>query len=149
MKIHEFLIAFFIFTLFVTVIVISEGILPAEKSTSKDVVAACDSDLQCWGNRAIIVGAWQCKKSIEKEAVADIRWTDSFGHPLFMQLAWNNRGAKTITLIGDELLFQNRFGAYIRMTYSCVVDVIGQKVLAHYVREGRLPELKAKPALSN
>ena len=149
MNLVQSLVAFFTIALFVAVVLISEGILPAKKSSKSDIESACAADLQCWGNRAIDVGSRQCKQSIEKEAIADIRWTDSFGRPAFMQLAWHNKGAKTITLFGDELLFQNRYGAYIRMTYSCVVDVFGQKVLAHNVQEGRLSEIEPKPPRPN
>ena len=146
MNLVEFLITLFTIALFVGVVFFSDGISPADKELSTtEIESACAADLQCWGNRAIAVGAWQCKQNIEKEAVMDIRWTDSFGRPTFMQLAWHRKGAKTITVFGDELLFQNRFGAYIRMTYSCVIDVYGQKVLSHDVQEGRLLEIKAKP----
>ena len=118
---------------------------PGDTSQPENLAKSCSDDLQCWGNKAVEVGAWKCKREVEKDAVGDVRWTDGFGRPPFMRIGWDRKAAKLMTIIGDEVQFQNRFGAYINMTYSCVVDIYGQEVVSHSVHEGRLPSTKSRP----
>ena len=45
------------------------------------------------------------------------------------KIAWKDRRAGILTYLGSEIKFQNRFGAWKKMSYACDYDPKTEKVL--------------------
>lgn len=101
---------------------------------------ACRDDLQCWAERYFVDAAVECGRPIEHFAKYDFEWLDGWLTPKFSRLRWQDKEAGTIVYIGDQIKFQNGFGAWQRATYFCVFDTQLKEVVDVRVEEGRLPE---------
>lgn len=103
---------------------------------------ACRNDLQCWGEKGISTAHVYCKDPVERMAAHSVKWTDEgmFDHK-FSRFKWLDQERGLVTYFGDKAQFQNGFGAYTNVVYSCDVDVANHKALkADLLYEGRLPE---------
>jgi hypothetical protein len=99
----------------------------AAKAQAED--QKCREDLHCWGEKAWSVGSIYCREPIERLAKWDFEWTDGWTEPKFSRYRWKDQKKGVVTIIGDKLKFQNGFGAWKRVTYSCDVDPVSNSVL--------------------
>lgn len=86
--------------------------------------ADCIRDKTSWQSRAEIY----CGRYIEDQALYSHEWTDGWAESKFSRFATELDG-KAIRYFGDKLKFQNGFGAWQRMSYSCLYDPINERVL--------------------
>ncbi len=104
----------------VAVIAVSCGDSDEEKQAAD---AACMKDLQCIGNKGVVAAGVYCPEHIEKLAKNSAKWTDGAMEPKFSRFRWKDKDAGIVTHLGDKLQFQNGFGAYVNMIYSCDLDM--------------------------
>jgi hypothetical protein len=100
--------------------------------------AACKLDLHCWGNKHIASPGFICKKSIEKLSKYDFEWTDGVFEKKFSRFKWKNQKLGYLTYVGDKIKFQNGFGAWQNMIYSCDIDPDNGTVMDVMALPGRL-----------
>lgn len=100
--------------------------------------AACKLNLQCWGDRHISSPGFMCKKYIEKLAKYSFEWTDGIFETKFSKFKWKNQNLGYLTYVGDKIKFQNGFGAWQNMIYSCDIDPETGKVMGVLALPGRL-----------
>jgi hypothetical protein len=67
-----------------------------------------------------------------------VKWTNWFVDAPFSFLRWADKEKGVITFIGDEVQFQNGFGAWIRHNYTCDFDPATKTVTNVQVNEGKL-----------
>lgn len=68
-----------------------------------------------------------------------MKWTDGTFEPKFSRFRWKDQKAGIVTHIGDKAQFQNGFGAYINVIYTCDLDMTKSpgEVVGVDVIEGR------------
>lgn len=104
----------------------------------------CRADIKCWGERHLSAADAYCQRYVERLALHSVKWTDtgSFDQK-FSRFRWLNQEAGTVTYIGDKVEFQNAFGAFTPMIYSCDIGDLDkekpQVIEARILSEGRLP----------
>lgn len=69
-----------------------------------------------------------CRQAIQRQANWGHEWTDSMMRPVFLRSRVMPNGNTVYT--GNELRFQNGFGAWRQMTYTCEYDHSGDRVIA-------------------
>ncbi|WP_411839259.1 hypothetical protein [Paracoccus sp. ME4] len=106
----------------------------ADTVTTED----CQNDIQCWGERAIAAGSYDCTEQVERHARHDLEWTDGWLEGKFSHFRWVDQNTGTITLIGDKIMFQNGFGAFTNMIYECDWNQTTETLVDVRVREGRI-----------
>ncbi len=79
----------------------------------------CRRDLKCWAERERIEASYPCKVSVEAHAKYDVKWTNSWAEPRMSRYSWIDENAGTVKYFGDKVQFQNGFGAWQRMIFSC------------------------------
>jgi len=99
----------------------------------------CKTSLQCWGDKHSLSATFASQKIIERHAKFQFKWTDGWLGSKMTHFRWENIEQSTITYFGDQIQFQNTFGAWQYMTYQCDYDPINEKVLDVRVHAGRLP----------
>ena len=81
-----------------------------------------------------------CVPAVERLAVNTFRWLVGTG---MFEWRFTHTRATTVpnvtTHLGDEIEFQNGFGAWVRHVYECDFDHSRQAVVAARARQGRLP----------
>ena len=117
----------------------SPPIAEAPKEAPKEKPCAQD-DLECLGNKGVISAGVFCKDKIERLAKHSVRWTDGMLEMKFSRFKWKNKSSGIITYIGDKVEFQNGFGAFSPMIYTCDLSADNKTVLNVSVREGRLSD---------
>ena len=120
----------------ITVFLLDQCSASDPKTKAQEEKCAND-DLQCLGNKGVVVAGVYCKSEIEKLAKYDVKWTDGVLEPKFSKFGWRDKKLGVITYVGDKAKFQNGFGAYAPVTYEC--DMLDKSVLAVRIKEGRLP----------
>lgn len=103
----------------------------ASKSSSRPQLsdAQCRDNLQCWGERHIGAAAIACKPRISALANYAHEWTYGFlGNP-FSRWNWRNKEAGHLMYMGNEVTFQNAFGASRVMNYRCDFDPASGRVI--------------------
>jgi len=100
--------------------------------------AACRSDLQCWSDKQSLAADGPCRRAIERLAKYDFEWTTGLLTPRFSKIAWANEKRGSIVYFGDQIKFQNGFGAMQTHTYSCTWDPDTKMVLDVSARPGRM-----------
>lgn len=133
----QMLIGFAVLAAVVAVLAVSCG---SSEEETKAADAACMQDLECIGNKGTITAGVYCTDHIEKLAKNSAKWTDGALEPKFSRFRWKDKEAGIVTHLGDKVQFQNGFGAYINMIYSCDLDMKqGQGVVVGVdAAEGRL-----------
>ncbi len=91
---------------------------------------ACQASLQCWGDKHSIAASVICPDFVEQLANYDSEWTDGLLEFKFSRFAWHDYKKGLLTYIGDQIKFQNGFGAWIPHIYHCDFDPFSQQVLA-------------------
>lgn len=117
---------------------------PASASAAqadKAKIAACRADLQCWSAQGEDAAIASCKPAIEDKAAHEVKWKDDAPEGMFTRVAWDGQEHQAVRYIGDDAYFQNGFGAYDPVMYSCVFDPDSARVLKVEVMKGRLSQL--------
>lgn len=113
----------------VVVIFVVDLAVPSNQSENP-TASECVQDIECaknridWSNSA----ESRCPSEIEDKARYDYRWTDGVLGDKFEWVRVSPAGTYLI-YSGEELQFQNRFGAWERMSYSCSYDPLTGDVL--------------------
>ena len=74
-------------------------------------------------------------------ALYDFEWTDGFLGSKLTHYRWMAAGGKergVITYVGNEVKFQNGFGAWLPMIYECDYDPNNSLLLDVRIEAGRL-----------
>lgn len=100
--------------------------------------AACRADFTCWGRDRRVDAEIRCKREIERQARYAHEWNTSWTEPMFSRFRWRDEKAGVMTYYGDRLRFQNGFGAWANMSYSCDYDTERDVAVQIRVEEGRL-----------
>lgn len=112
----------------------------AEKEATRKLTEdeICRANLVCWGDKQVVWSGFRCPPEIEKLASYRANWLDGWLEPKFSHYRWLSKERGTLTMIGDQIEFENGFGAAINMIYECDIDPAAEEVLAVRVYEGRL-----------
>jgi RNA polymerase subunit RPABC4/transcription elongation factor Spt4 len=108
-----------------------------EAAKAAEEVAACKTNLQCWGDKFGVASDIACGPAVERLAKYSFRWTTGTLDTKFPSFKWLDRPSGYLTYIGDRVEFQNGFGAYQNMIYTCDYDPIGKRVINVSVKPGR------------
>lgn len=79
----------------------------------------------------------KCKAAISKHARYSIRWGDGFLLRLFDDVYIQPPEYETVRYVGHRVSFENAYGAWAPMRYSCDYDPISRVVVRTDVAEGR------------
>lgn len=99
---------------------------------------ACREDLQCWGDENWSMAEVVCADEVERMAKYDVKWTDSFGENRLSRQDWLDKEAGTIRYYGDQVQFQNGYGAYQNYIYRCDYDPETETVINLEMEPGRI-----------
>lgn len=91
---------------------------------------ACRKSLKCWGQANELRAAVVCRVPIEREAKYQSEWTDGIGKPRFESFAWGDENKGTLKYFGEAVKFQNGFGAWQNMVYTCEYDPASKRALS-------------------
>ena len=97
----------------------------AEQKEAAKKDADCRADLRCWAEKGTVAASVYCKDRIAKLSKYDMKWTDAWYEQKFSRYKWSKtapRDMGVITYIGDKAQFQNGFGAFQNVIYTC--DII-------------------------
>lgn len=92
---------------------------------------ACLRDIDCLANKTSwqSAGGLACESLVEDQALYSARWTDGLAESKFSKVALQAPTYKSFRLLGDKVEFQNGFGAWQRMRYTCEYDPINELAL--------------------
>ncbi len=92
----------------------------------------CRDSLQCWGDKHSLYASTACAPQIEAQAKYQAEWTDGWLGSKFDQF---RRGSTPTSVIymGNQVKFQNGFGAWSRVRYECEFEPEGKRVLRVHV----------------
>ena len=110
----------------------------AEAEAKAAEIEACRQDLQCWANKYSESASVQCQRQLERLSKYDFRWTNRWTETRFSRISWENQNQGIITYIGDKAQFQNVFGAWQNVIYSCTYDPVKDSAIDATVTPGRL-----------
>jgi len=100
---------------------------------------ACAKSINCLAEKKSSFAEIYCPDRIERYAKNDFRWTDDdMFEPKFSKFRIKDEKNGIVTYIGDDLMFQNGFGAWVNVRYTCDINVKTETVLTVNVMEGRL-----------
>lgn len=92
----------------------------AAKKARKD--AECRNDLHCWAEKGTVAASVYCKDQVAKLANYSMKWTDAWYETKFSHYRWSRKdqtGRGIVTYLGDKAQFQNGFGAFQNVIYTC------------------------------
>lgn len=111
---------------------------PTAKPTKMEKDLACLKDVECAADKS----GWgfdaerKCKPLVERLAKYTARWTDGWLESGFDTVRLQPPDFKTLQYIGSKVEFQNGFGAWQRMHYTCVYDPINEEAKSVNVTAG-------------
>lgn len=114
----------------------AEAAAKAEEEAKAKAVA-CREEAECWYTKIEYAAKSLCKEGVERQAKYDYEWTDTWKAPAFTRVGWANKKKGTFNIAGDEVKYQNGFGAWMRMKYICTIDP-EEGLIDIAVQEGRL-----------
>jgi hypothetical protein len=82
-----------------------------------------------------IQATFKCKKPIEDSAKNNFEWFDSWSETKFNAYITKTPSPGVLIMVGDKIKFQNGFGAWTIMKYTCTYDTNNDKVLGVNVYE--------------
>lgn len=138
---------------FIVLVAIALSIWIYHKATSSDspgppvtiaqqaapAIQACDPNkaecaLDNDGGSALVL----CKRAIDAKSAHTTKWSSGlWGDQEFPYVSWNDPSHSSLSLTGSAVQFQNDFGAWTPMTYSCIYDLASKSVLSAYVFAGK------------
>jgi len=110
----------------------------SEKQAKAKAEEECRNDINCWASRNMIEAEAYCQSQIERFAKYEVKWTDGITNQMFDRAKWKHKKNGIITFYGDQVKFQNGFGAYENYVYSCDYDTLNKKADNVNVAPGRL-----------
>lgn len=116
----------------------------AERAAAEDVAAKeaeqaeCREELSCWAEEHLLAASFACDSEVERLARYDFEWTDGFLGMKFTHYRWRNQDNGIVTYIGDQIQFQNGFGAMQRHIYECDYDTVAERPVEVRAEPGRL-----------
>lgn len=96
-----------------------------ERKASRDLV--CRRGLACWAKKHHVDAEVTCQYLIENHAKYDHEWTSWTALEKWL---WGDKKKGTIKYGGDNVKFQNGFGAWQKMYYWCTFDPNTQRAEA-------------------
>ncbi|MCA1941818.1 MAG: hypothetical protein LDL26_12555 [Caenispirillum bisanense] len=109
-----------------------------EAASKKQDDEACFRDASCIGNKKVATAGELCAREVEALAKYSHEWTDGTFEKKFSHFLWKDQAGGWMTFLGDKVKFQNGFGAWQNMVYSCELNVRTDNVGAVSARPGRL-----------
>lgn len=100
----------------------------------------CRQTITCWAEKSKYEAAGFCKRHIENLAKYNFEWTDGIFEPTFSRYQWKSKEAGVITFIGDQIKFQNGFGAFQPHTYFCDYAPETETFLSVNAEPGRISQ---------
>ena len=82
-------------------------------------LSRCRQSAACWGDEHMVMAASACAPVVERLAQYAHEWTDGFLGFKFSRYRWSDKDRGVVTYIGDEIRFQNGFGAWQNYVYEC------------------------------
>ena len=115
----------------------------ADAADAARKAADCRKDLSCWAEKGTVSASVYCKDNIEKLANYSMKWTDAWYETKFSHYRWSRKFPAeqgVVTYIGDKAQFQNGFGAYQNVVYTCdmIPDDKEHRILDVSVARGRV-----------
>ena len=107
--------------------------IEAEKAAAAE---RCRQDIQCIGEKLGADASIHCTPPIEKKVGQPVEWTNAAKKAAFDRIRWKEPG-QVLTLVGDQLRLQNRFGAWENLIYECDLDVRTSEPVAVRTRVGK------------
>lgn len=102
-----------------------------EQARQQAAEAGCRDDALCWYKRHNLDADLRCARAVESLAQYEVEWTDSlFGKRKFERVAWADKGAGALILMGSSIKMQNGFGAWRKVSYSCVYSTATSAAVA-------------------
>ena len=98
----------------------------------------CRMDLQCWGDQHSVEATFGCQDHVESLARYTYEWNDGFLESKFSHFRWSDRANGVVTYMGDKILFQNGYGAWVPHRYWCDYDALNKQVLHVRAEAGRM-----------
>lgn len=117
----------------------AERVAAAEAEAAAAEDAACRGELSCWAEEHLIDASVVCDGAVENLANYDFEWTDGFLGMKFTHYRWKDQDAGVVTYIGDQIKFQNGFGAMQNHIYECDYDTVAEQPLEVRAEPGRIP----------
>lgn len=94
---------------------------------SAEDLAACQADLECWGQRNRAAASGACLSAIDNLAAGAAVWDD--GTDLKVgQYRWLDQSAGTLTYFGDRIRLPSSSGALIRHRFECAFDPAAERL---------------------
>ena len=96
----------------------------------------CRMDSECWGDRHWVDAETACRPFVEQQARYRHEWTDGFGESKFPKWSFTELDGSSGMLVyeGSAVRFENGFGAWQRVYYSCYYDPRQETVVGVNVR---------------
>jgi hypothetical protein len=116
-----------------------EQVAAAKEKSDAAAEQDCLRNLQCIADRFSLRIQSTCRKAIERYAKYDFKWTTGVTTPMFSRLKWANNEKTAISYIGDKIKFQNGFGAWQNMIYTCNLNFEKNEITKVTIEAGRLP----------
>jgi hypothetical protein len=92
----------------------------------RDQQAQCDADAKCFAEKHAGDAAGPCRRSVEALAPRDFQWLQGQKFSVYERYPDN---PAIVTYSGDQIRFQNAFGAWQVMTYACDFNVVSGKAI--------------------
>ncbi len=102
------------------------------------ILANCPQELSCLAPKHKIAASVYCEKEIERRAKFQVEWDTGWLKQTFSAYKWKSKKNGVISYVGDSVKFQNGFGAWQNMIYSCDFDTATEQVLAVKLSPGKL-----------
>ncbi|OAM79645.1 hypothetical protein [Devosia elaeis] len=116
----------------------AERVAAAEAAAKEAEQAECREELSCWAEEHLLAASFACDSEVERLARYDFEWTDGFLGMKFTHYRWRNQDSGIVTYIGDQIQFQNGFGAMQRHIYECDYDTVAERPVEVRAEPGRL-----------
>lgn len=100
--------------------------------------AECRQELSCWAEEHLLAASFACDGPVEDLARYDFEWTDGFLGMKFSHYRWKDVDGGVVTYIGDQIKFQNGFGASQNHVYECDYDTVAEQPIEVRAEPGRL-----------
>jgi hypothetical protein len=98
----------------------------------------CRMDSACWGKKHWSNAITRCMQRVEMLAKYEVEWDTGFSTTNFVPVAWAPDAKAVVVYVGDNVKFQNGFGAFLRHNYRCSFDTTRGIVVDLDVAPGRL-----------
>ena len=97
-------------------------------------VACPVDDAQCIGKRELSSAARPCQRAVELQLAYRHEWNDSWLEEKFDRVMWYEPPT-TLAYHGRKLQAQNGFGAWKNLSYFCVWNIAGSRVMKAGINE--------------